>query len=286
MRIAVLSVHGCPLSRGGRKDAGGMNVYVLETSQRFAERGMKVDVFVRHHDVSDPLIVTIGQQARVVHLPVGSPSDDKQDLFVHIPDFVNAVEEFRRSEEVTYDLVVSHYWLSGLAGLDLSAEWDVPHVTSFHTLAEVKLRARPGEREAPERLISERQIARGVDRIVVWSQNEQRSLTNLYGAYASKVAIIPPGVDTSRFIPMDSLESRQKLGLGLGRNILYVGRLDKLKGLDILLRAVARLEDMPDVRLLIVGGTVGDLLMYVYSRHIMRALDLPHLRPLPAKSRL
>ena len=140
---------------------------------------MKVDVFVRHHDVSDPLIVTIGQQARVVHLPVGSPSDDKQDLFVHIPDFVNAVEEFRRSEEVTYDLVVSHYWLSGLAGLDLSAEWDVPHVTSFHTLAEVKLRARPGEREAPERLISERQIARGVDRIVVWSQNEHRSLTNL-----------------------------------------------------------------------------------------------------------
>ena len=247
LRIAVLSVHGCPLARGGRKDAGGMNVYVLETSQRFTERGAQVDVFV-----------PIGQQARVVHMSVGSPSDDKQDLFVHIPDFVHAVEEFRLSEAVNYDLVVSHYWLSGLAGLDLSAEWDVPHVTSFHTLAEVKFRARPGEREAPERVASERRIAREVDRIVAWSQNEQRSLTTLYGAQTSRVEVIPPGVDTSKFIPMDSLESRQKLGLGLGRNILYVGRLDKLKGLDILLRAVAGLEDMPDVRLMVVGGTVGD----------------------------
>lgn len=254
MSIAMISVHGCPYIRAGEKDAGGMNIYVLETARQLAARGARVDVFTRRHDARDPQIMQLSARARVIHLDAGPVSAEKDGVYEHIPAFISALSKFQREQGLSYDLVSSHYWLSGLAGLELARRWDVPHVTSFHTLAEIKRRARPGEREQAERAPAERTIARESTRTVVWSEHEKRSLVNLYQADADRILIIPPGVDTTRFRPMDQAECRKRLGMGPGRVLLYVGRLERLKGVDILFRAMAALDDAPDVRVVVIGG--------------------------------
>lgn len=254
MSIAMVSVHGCPYIRAGEKDAGGMNVYVLETAKELARRGARVDVFTRRHDPRDAQIMQLSPRARVVHLDAGPVSAEKEGVYEHIPDFCSALSEFQRKEGTSYDLVSSHYWLSGLVGLELSKRWRVPHVTSFHTLAEVKRRARPGESEHPERASGERRIAQAATRIVAWSEHERRAMAQLYGADPDKVLIIPPGVDDRKFRPLDRVVCRERLNLGGGRILLYVGRLERLKGVDILFRAVAALDDADDVSVIVIGG--------------------------------
>ena len=257
LRLAVISVHGCPVIRAGETDAGGMNVYVLETARTLAALGVSVDVFTRRHDPADPQVIDIAGGARVIHLSAGPVSAEKEGVYEFLPEFCSALEAFRRSEGTCYDLICSHYWLSGLVGLDIARRWGVPHITSFHTLAEVKRRARPGERDVPERARSERRIVGEVDRVVVWSEHERQALRRLYDADPSRVLVIPPGVDTERFRPLDMAESRRRLGVNGNRVVLYVGRLERLKGLDILFRALASLEDSDDVHLMVVGGSDG-----------------------------
>ena len=235
-----------------------MNVYVMQIARQLARRGVQVDVFARRHDPADPQVVHLADGARLIHLNAGPLSTEKQGVYDFLPDFTLAVEAYRRSEGAAYDLIASHYWLSGLVGIDLAATWRVPHVASFHTLAEVKRRARPGEQESVHRASSEQLIAARADRTVVWSEHEKRALAEFYGADPSRASVIPPGVDTERFAPLDQADSRHQLGIDGGRLILYVGRLERLKGLDILMRAVAALDDVPDARLMIVGGSSTD----------------------------
>ena len=135
-----------------------MNVYVLQISKEFARRGNKVDVFTRCHDPRDPQIVDLGDGVRVVHLKAGPLSETKEALYQYIPEFLNNLLAFQRSEETTYDLIHSHYWLSGRVGVALSQNWKVPHVTNFHTMAKHKLKARHGENETALRV----PVARGV----------------------------------------------------------------------------------------------------------------------------
>jgi len=250
-----------------------MNVYVLETARRLAAWGVRVDVFTRQHDLADPQVIDIVEGARVIHLSAGPVSADKEGVYEFLPEFCSALEAFRRSEGACYDLISSHYWLSGLAGLDMARRWGIPHVTSFHTLAEVKRRARPGERDVPERAVGERRIVGEVDRMVVWTEHERQALQRLYGADPTRVAIIPPGVDTERFRPLDMLESRRHLAVNGDRVVLYVGRLERLKGLDILFRALASLEDADDVRLMVVGGSDGSRELS-RLRHLVNTLDI------------
>jgi len=258
LSIAMISVHGCPYIRAGEKNAGGMNIYVLETARQLAARGAHVDVFTRRHSPRDPQIMQLSARARVVHLNAGPVSTEKDAVYEHLPTFINQLSRFRRDHGLAYDLVSSHYWFSGQAGLELARQWDVPHVTSFHTLAEIKRRARPGEREQAERAPAERLIAHGASKIVVWSEHEKRSLVSLYQADPERVQIIPPGVDATRFRPMDQAECRKRLGMGPGRVLLYVGRLERLKGVDILFRAMAALDDLPDVRVVVIGGVTNN----------------------------
>ena len=254
-RLALLSFHGCPVARLGEKDTGGMNVYVLQLAREFARRGCEVDVFTRYHDPQDPRIVDIDGGARVIHLEAGPHDAAKDDLYNHIPKFVTELLDFQRSEESAYDLIHSHYWLSGRVGMILSREWDAPHVSTFHTLARAKMRARAGERESQLRQDVEALVMRDSDRIVVSTEEERQDVGTLYGAPLHKVEVVPAGVNLDTFHPVDQYEARRQLGIEERNVIVYVGRIEPIKGIDILLRAVPLLVHRQDLRVLIVGGS-------------------------------
>ena len=254
-RIAVISVHGCPVIQAGLKDAGGMNVYLLETARALSARGLEVDIYTRHHDPLDPMIVHLTPGARVIHLPAGVTSLDKHGAYDLLPEFTRQVTAFAAKEDVAYDLVASHYWLSGLVGIELGRLWQVPHTTSFHTLAEVKRRVLPGEDEHPERHEAEIKIARTADQLIVWTDHESQTMIDLYGADPGRIQIVPPGVDSNRFVPTSQSEARASLGLRDGKIVLFVGRLERLKGIDTLFVAMTHLSNHEDLKLYVAGGT-------------------------------
>ena len=256
-RLAQLSFHGCPVARLGEKDTGGMNVYVLQLARELGRRGNQVDVFTRCHDPRDPQIVDLGDGARVVHLKAGPYDKTKESLHEYIPKFLGNLNRFQASEGIDYDLVHSHYWLSGQVGAILSSRWQVPHVATFHTLAKTKMRARPGEIEPPRRLLTEERIVSSADGVVVSSESEREDLVKLYQTAPHKIRVVPAGVDLDLFQPADKVQARRVLGLSGKRVILYVGRAEPLKGLDILIGAMALLEDTADTTLLVVGGSPG-----------------------------
>ena len=249
-----MSFHGCPVARLGEKDTGGMNVYVLQLAREFAAKGYEVDVFTRYHDPHDPKVVELEGGARVVHLDAGPLDAAKEDLFHYIPMFIRELYDFQRSEETRYDMIHSHYWLSGRVGMALSREWNVPHATTFHTLAKTKLRARVGEREPQLRQDIEALVMSDSDGIVVSTEEEKHDVISLYNASPHKVEVIPAGVNLDMFSPVEQDYARHELGIEEENIILYVGRIEPLKGIDILIRAVPLLECANDLRVMIVGG--------------------------------
>ncbi len=256
--LALLSYHGCPVARLGEKDTGGMNVYVLQLAREYARRGNRVDVFTRYHDPTDPKIVEIEEGARVIHLDAGPLDASKNDLFYYIPRFLDGLYSFQREEETRYDLIHSHYWLSGMVGATLSRKLGAPHVTTFHTLAKTKMRARPGEREPQLRQDIEGHVMSVADGIVVSTDEERQDVVRHYDAPPRNIQVIPAGVNLEMFQPVDRDAARAELGIKEERVILYVGRIEPLKGIDILLRAVPMLEYGQDLRVLVVGGNPGN----------------------------
>lgn len=231
-----------------------MNIYILEMAKRLAARGVQVDVFTRHHDPLDPQIVMLAPGARLIHLPAGAPSLDKTGVYELLPHFASQMRRFCVENRLSYDLVSTHYWLSGLVGMRLASEWGVPHTTSFHTMAEMKRRGRPEELEVAQRDCSEKDIACTAESVVVWTEQEKEALVDYCTIAPAKVSVIPPGVDLSRFRPMSQRQSREHLGYDDELSILFVGRLEPLKGLDNLFRAVASLENSNLITLNVVGG--------------------------------
>ena len=257
-RVAILSFHGCPVARLGEKDTGGMNVYVLQLAKELGSLGNQVDVYTRCHDPQDPQIVQLGDSVRVIHVKAGPYHKTKATLHAYIPEFLGNLSSFQRSDATTYDLIHSHYWLSGRVGMILSRRWDVPHVVTFHTLAKTKMRARAGEREPELRVPVEQRVMNDADAIVVSTEEEREDLVRLYGKSPSNVHVIPAGVDLDLFRPSDKARAREVLGLREKKVMLYVGRIEPLKGLDLLIGAFAALEDITDTRLVVVGGKPGD----------------------------
>jgi len=256
-RLALLSFHGCPVARLGEKDTGGMNVYVLQLAREFARKGIEVDVFTRYHDPDDPKIVELETGARVIHLNAGSYDAAKEDLFDYIPEFLSELYSFQKSEGTTYDLVHSHYWLSGRVGMTLSRTWNVPHVATFHTLAQTKLRARVGEREPARRSTVESLVMQDADAIIVSTEEEKQDVVRLYNDHPQKVTVIPAGVNLDTFKPVNKQIARHRVGIHENQVILYAGRIEPLKGIDVLLKAAALLDNTDDTRVLIVGGNPG-----------------------------
>ena len=256
IRVALICFHSCPVGRLGDTKTGGMNVYVRQLARELASIGCQVDVFTRTHDPDEPRIVPVGGGARVVHLEAGPADSTLDDLHSYTSAFTEAVIRFQQDQGVEYDLIHSHYWLSGVVATRLTGRWNIPHIATFHTLARTKQRARAGEQESVRRAHAEQQIISSADSVVVSTQIEKDDITRLYQVNGTPIEVIPPGVDTAMFQPADTRAARQHLGLPEKRTILYVGRIEPLKGLDILLKAVALLNDRIGTRLLIVGGSL------------------------------
>jgi D-inositol-3-phosphate glycosyltransferase len=264
MRVAMLSYHTCPLATLGGKDTGGMNVYVRDLTRELGRRGIGVDVFTRSQDDHVPHVLhNLGFGNRVVHVRAGPESPvGRIGLEVYVPEFVEGVRAFAKSKDVRYDLVHSHYWMSGIAALDLREMWGTPVIQTFHTLGEMKNRVARSEEEraSPERLAIEARLLREADQIVASTQAELAQFQWLYHVDPAAVSVIPPGVDTSRFYPIPPDEAKEFIGMDCRDNmVLFVGRIEPLKGVDTLLEAMAILKregtlDKHPLCVAIIGG--------------------------------
>lgn len=273
LNIAMLSYHTCPLATLGGKDTGGMNVYVREITRKLGQMGVHVDVFTRSQDEHVPHVLhDLGYGNRVVHVPAGPEVPlPKQELAAYLPAFADGVKKFAESKNIHYDLIHSHYWMSGVAAEDLKTAWQVPLVHMFHTLVLMKNRVAqsPKEIEGEYRLLGERKVLSIADRVVAATPAELAQLQFLYQADARKVSIIPPGVDTCRFYPIPVDEAREVIGVPpCGRMILFVGRIEPLKGLEVLFQAISMIRQRGDLEsdsfcLTVIGGepNVGPELM-------------------------
>lgn len=240
-----------------------MNVYVRDLTTELGRLGIHVDVFTRSQDEHVPHVLhDLGYGNRVVHVAAGPEHPAaKQEIAQYIPQFVAGVKKFAHEKSIRYDIIHSHYWMSGLAAEQLSDAWGgTPIVHMFHTLGEMKNRVARSEdeRAGEDRLNGERQALRRADRIVVATLAELTQLRFLYRADDRKMVTIPPGVDTSHFYPIPSDEAKQYIGLKPeDRMVLFVGRIEPLKGIDTLIQAMSclELEGGPrPVHLAIIGG--------------------------------
>ena len=243
----MLSYHTCPLATLGGKDTGGMNVYVRDLTRQLGALGVSVDVFTRSQDEHVPHVLhDLGYGNRVVHVPSGPEIPlPKEQLASFVPQFVAGIQDFTDVKNLRYDLIHSHYWMSGVAAKQLKEAWDVPVVHMFHTLGAMKQRvARTSEEaEGEYRLIGERQVLEIADRIVASTQAEIAQLQWLYKAHDVPAVVIPPGVDLSRFYPIPLDEAKEFVGVPpCDRMLLYVGRIEPLKGIDTLIEAIALIE--------------------------------------------
>ncbi len=262
-RLAMLSVHTCPLATLGGKETGGMNVYVRDLSRELSRRGIYVDIYTRSQDPNIPRITKLAERARVIHVKGGPEKPyNKNRVYNHLHEFVTGVMAQAVIDGVSYDLIYSHYWLSGIAAAALRRAWGVPIVQMFHTLAEMKNRAAqsPAEREPEQRLNCEGEIMRIADRLIAATPLEKNQMTWLYGAAPEKITIAPPGVDLDLFKPMNPQEARRFIGMPpQHRMLLFVGRIQPLKGIDILMQALALAKKrepalVKDVCVSVIGG--------------------------------
>ena len=234
-----------------------MNVYIRELSRQMARRAHTMDIFTRRVDRVTPALTQLDERTRVIQVEAGPPDADKAALRRYLPEFTDGVLAFQEEDGREYDLAHSHYWLSGFVGQSLKSEWRVPHVVMFHTLAEAKNRHHLLEREPEYRIRGEREVAGDADRIICASEGEKEMLTGLYGAMPQRVSVVPCGVDTLRFRPMNRDRVRCKLGLPENEPIvLFVGRIEPLKGIDVLIEAAAKVDGA--FRVLVVGGDGKD----------------------------
>jgi D-inositol-3-phosphate glycosyltransferase len=259
----MISYHTCPLATLGGKDTGGMNVYVRELTRQLGKMGIHVDIFTRSQDDHVPHVLhELGFGNRVVHVPAGPEHPiPKSELANYIPEFVEGIKAFASEKGIRYDVIHSHYWMSGIAAESLSDFWSgTPIVHMFHTLGEMKNRIAKSEaeREGEYRIDGEKQVLRRVNRVVVATLAELTQLRFLYKGDPSKMTVIPPGVDVGHFYPIPSDEAKMYIGLKPDdRMVLFVGRIERLKGVDTLIEAMSCLQikgDSYPVHLAIIGG--------------------------------
>lgn len=255
LKIAMICLHSSPIGNIGTQDTGGMSVYVRELSRELGRLGHYVDIYTRNNVESCSRTITLCERVRIIHLTVKDSSHlSKYELHPLIPEFLSSLENFRSQEEICYDLIYSHYWLSGILGEWAREIWKVPHLIMFHTLGALKNSCGMGQQESELRISAEKKLAELSSGIIMTSNRERNNFMRYYGAALEKTDLVPCGVHFEIFRPTESRKARLKLGLALEEKIiLYVGRLDPLKGIDRLMKAFTLLSSRNSVRLIIVG---------------------------------
>lgn len=251
--LAVLSLHTSPLVQPGTGDSGGMNVYVRELVSSLAQAGVECTVYTRRWSDELAPVVEVEPGFRVVHVPAGLPELPKELLPDVVDEFTAGVLDDIRAVGGT-DAIHANYWLSGVAGHRLKHELDIPLVSTFHTLARVK--AETGDPEPQLRIAAEAEVIACSDAITASCPAEAEQLVRLYGAKPERVELVPPGVIHAFFSPGDRAGARAALGVGEHPVLLFVGRIQPLKGLDVAIRALAELR-RDDAVLVVVGGPSG-----------------------------
>jgi D-inositol-3-phosphate glycosyltransferase len=256
LRIAMLSIHSNPMGDLGTIDTGGMSVYIRELARELGRRGHRIDIYSRLQNGRYQAVVPLYENVRLIHLDIGNNGRlSKMALYPYLSDFQRSLEQFRRAERLNYDLIHSHYWLSGGLGEALQDLWSRPHVVMFHTLAEAKNRTLSGLQEPAVRIAAEKKLVKTCHRIIAPTQREKGSLIRYYGAAADKIGIVPCGVNLTLFKPQDKTAARKQLGYAPETSILlYVGRFEPVKGADTLIEALAHLADHRRLQLVMVGG--------------------------------
>lgn len=250
-KIAVISYHTCPLSDEADAEIGGINTYVLELSKALAEKGFVIDIYTRLVDKKSPEVVYVSANLRVIHLPA---------LSQHIPEFIKNLYKFIEKEKLSYTLISAHYYLSGLIGLEAKKKYKVPLIVTFHTLALMKnlVVRSEDERESPQRIKSEILLTKKADQIIATSRSDLEYIHVLYNCPLRKIAVLTPGVNLKLFRPIDKLKAKKIIKADLNHKlILFVGRIEALKGIDVLLYAIKILIQKNPKMLLclwIVGG--------------------------------
>lgn len=252
-RVAVLSMHTSPLAQPGIGDGGGMNVYVRELVSGLASQGVECTTYTRRWNDSLPDVVEVEPHHRVVHIDAGPIETPKDELLGVVDDFTDGVARHIERTGGT-DLVHANYWLSGLAGHRLKHELNLPLVTTFHTFARVK--SLGGDTESVIRDRAETEVIGCADAIFVSCVEERSQFESLYGKAPGRIEVLAPGVQRAFFSPGDRRGARHALGLGGGNILLFVGRIQPLKGLDVAVRTLAALHDRTS-RLVVVGGASG-----------------------------
>lgn len=276
LRIAMLSLHTSPLAQLGGKKTGGMNVYVREVARTLGEAGHQVDVFTREDSLATQGAITpINDKARVIHLPAGPAQPlDPAIIYRYLPQFRDALLAFAATHQQRYDIIYSHYWLSGWVALALKTAWQIPIVQMFHTLGRMKDRISGTENPATPstiplgepniRVAVETELMNFADCLIAATPAERMQMLWLYRADRRRITVVPPGVDLKHFQPIDPALARPKICLEPHqRTLLFVGRIEPLKGVDILCYALAILKNnRPDLLdglvLHIVGGEPGN----------------------------
>lgn len=260
LNIAMLSIHSDPFGQPGTLDTGGMSVYISELAHELGERGHRIDIYTRLHNGDHQPVIENGENVRLIHLDIADNGNlSKLTLYPYLSKFFQSLETYRRDANLAYDIIHSHYWLSGRLGTWAQNDWNRPHVVTFHTLGESKNRVADNAREPELRIANEKELVQTCHRIVVPTKRESDSLIRFYDAPEEKIGIVPCGVNLELFQPEKKRLARQRLELDPDDVILlYVGRFEALKGLDILLAAMTYLKSSERLRLVIVGGDGED----------------------------
>jgi D-inositol-3-phosphate glycosyltransferase len=255
-RVAMLSVHTSPLAQPGSGDAGGMNVYVHALASALARAGVAVDVLTRREHAEQPPVVVVEPGYRVMHIEAGPCAPVPRHLFPElVAPFSQAARATLERCGTDYDVLHANYWVSGAVGHRLKHELDLPLVTTFHSLDRVRASVGYGD-EITLRPRVEAEVVRCADLVIAATGDERDQLVRYYGADPERIEIVPQGVDASLFSPGDQTSARRALRLGEGPVLLFVGRIQPLKGVDLAVEALARLE-APRATLLVVGGPSG-----------------------------
>lgn len=260
----MLTVHSSPLAKLGGREAGGMNVYVRELARELGDRGVAVDIFTRSQRRGEPTITELAPNIRVVTVRTGPTAPyNKNWVLDYLPEFVSRIRCFADGHDLHYDLIHSHYWLSGSAAIELRKIWGTPIVHMFHTLGAMKNQVAKEAlwSESDARLQIERELLREADAIVAATPLDRAQMAFYYGVDTERIRVIPGGVDTTRFRPYPQAEARQRLGFPAQptKLVLFVGRIEPLKGLETLIHAIKLLcTQQPalarNLRLIVVGG--------------------------------